>query len=357
MKVAIIGAGLAGLSCAHELEKLGCKYVIYERNGFIGEQFTHVAALIEVMHRPVKDYIKYFRDEFDIIVKPLDNIEHIIHISPNKTRNINGNLGVLLKRGSDNDSLKNQLFHQLKNPEIKFNTFADHKDLINKFDYVVVATGNIQVAKELGCFQTSIRGIVRGAVVKGDFKTNEMTAWINKEYCKNGYAYLTPFDSKTASIVLVVTYVNEKEIDYFWERFLYTENISYSIIEEFKYEHVGGFGYPNKIGNILLAGNACGIIDPFLGFGAINSISTGVYCARTIAKGKDLEKQRKNLMKKNLQLHEFRKAFDNMSNNQLDILIMTLDFPGIKQIIYNTNIDVVKYASKIVKLINNYDNK
>ncbi|HBV95865.1 MAG TPA: hypothetical protein DEF36_02280 [Desulfotomaculum sp.] len=29
-RVAIIGAGAAGLSCAHELERLGCQPVIYE---------------------------------------------------------------------------------------------------------------------------------------------------------------------------------------------------------------------------------------------------------------------------------------------------------------------------------------
>jgi len=36
MRVAIIGAGLAGLSCAHELERYGVSPVIFEKNSYIG---------------------------------------------------------------------------------------------------------------------------------------------------------------------------------------------------------------------------------------------------------------------------------------------------------------------------------
>ena len=33
---------------------------------------------------------------------------------------------------------------------------------------------------------------VRCATVFGDFDPTSMTVWLNKDYCKNGYAYLTP---------------------------------------------------------------------------------------------------------------------------------------------------------------------
>ncbi len=59
MKVAIIGAGLAGLSCAHELEKYGVRPVIYEKNSYIGEQISHVSAILEIINRPIKDVVKY----------------------------------------------------------------------------------------------------------------------------------------------------------------------------------------------------------------------------------------------------------------------------------------------------------
>ena len=45
MKVAIIGAGLSGLSCAHQFENTVIEPVIFERNNFIGDQYGHISAL------------------------------------------------------------------------------------------------------------------------------------------------------------------------------------------------------------------------------------------------------------------------------------------------------------------------
>ena len=46
MKIAIIGAGIAGLSCALECEKLGVTADIFERNHSIGWVWPSVSLLL-----------------------------------------------------------------------------------------------------------------------------------------------------------------------------------------------------------------------------------------------------------------------------------------------------------------------
>lgn len=350
MKVAIIGAGLAGLSCAYELERLGVNPVIYERNSFIGEQHPHVAAVLEIIHRPVKDVIQYFA-KFGIAVEPLNTVNTVLHYSPNKMTEIKGNFGYFFERSQGPKDLKKQLFSGLKNSTVLFNEFGDYDVLLKKYDYVVVANGTTNFTKELGCWKGWVNTYVRGAIVLGEFDPNTLIVWVNRNYCKNGYAYLTPFDSKRASIVLVVTEVSDKEVDNFWELFLYTENIKYAIQEEFKLNHRAGHVYPHKVGNIYFAGDAAGIIDPFLGFGAMSSVTTGIMAARSIVQGKDYEKLIGSIVKQNLRLHEFRKAFDLMTNTGYDVLMSSLGIPGIKHLLYYTPFNVVKYGSFIMKAI------
>lgn len=108
------------------------------------------------------------------------------------------------------------------------------------------------MTNELGCWQERFRSCVRGAAILGSFDPNTLMMWINKEYCKNGYAFLAPHDRNRAFIMLVVSDHNENEVDYYWEEFLYTENIKYTIVEEFKLKQTAGYAYPNKVDNIIL---------------------------------------------------------------------------------------------------------
>ncbi len=350
MNVAIIGAGLAGLSCAHELERFGITPVIFERNGFIGEAYSHVGAALEIVSRPVKNPITYLGKSFGIYLKPLNTVKSVIHHSPNKTTEIKGNLGYFLERSKEPGDIKNQIFSALKNTTVLFDTNADYEALSKEYDYVIAANGDCSITNELGCWSEWLNTFIKGAVVLGDFDPNTMIVWVDKNYCKNGYAYLSPFSSKRASLHVVVPDTSPKEIDAYWELFLSTENIKYSIIEEFTVNHRSGFVYPHRIGNLFLTGNAGGMLEPFLGFGVAASIMSGVLAARSIVKNKDYEKLLSRIVQKLLQLYEFRKAFDKLGNKSYDLLIQSMGLPLIKHITYYTPLDVVKYGSSLLKL-------
>lgn len=345
MKVAIIGAGLAGLSCAHELERHGIAPVVYERNSFIGEQHPHASAILEIIHRPVKDVLEYFNKKLCLDLKPLNTVDSIIHHSPNKITAIKGSFGYFFRRDRSKDDLKNQIYDKLRKTEFRFNEIGDYETLAKEYDHVVVANGTSEYTRELGCWKEWLNTYVMGAILEGDFDPNALLVWINKDYCKNGYAYLCPFNEKRAAMALVVTEVGEHEIEIFWENFLDTESLKYTILEEFKLNHNSGHVYPHKVGNIYLAGNAGGGVDPFLGFGQLSALTMGVSAGRSIAKGKDYEKLISKEVKNNIKMHEFRKVFDMSGNNGYDYLFSTISIPGVKHLIYHTPFDIIKYGS------------
>jgi len=351
MRVAIIGAGMAGLYCAHELERLGIKPEVYEKNSFIGESINHVTGVLDISHRPISDIVKYMSKSHHIDIQPLRTIDTLEHHSPNVTTTLKGNFGYFFKYSKDADSLKCQIYGKLKRTSFHMNEVGDYLELSKKYDYVVVATGNSGYAEEAGVWQDWLGTYVRGAIILGDFDPGKLVVWINKDYCKNGYVYMTPFDRHRASIVVITTGVNEKEVDRYWELFLYGESIKNPIIEEFTLAHKSGFVYPHKLGNVFFIGNAGGGVEPFLGFGHLNASVMGVSAARTIALGWDFEKQIKGIVKRNDEMRRFRMMFNKMSNSHYDMLIAGLGMPGVKQLIYSTNINVSRYGAMASRLV------
>ena len=115
-----------------------------------------------------------------------------------------GQLGYIFEIGPNNRSITRQLYEKLTTP-VKFNTLADYKELAAHYDKIIVATGSAYFAKELGLWTDVFRGWVRGAVVSGSFNPHTWIVWYNKKYANNGYAYLGPFNSNTATLVLVVS--------------------------------------------------------------------------------------------------------------------------------------------------------
>lgn len=349
MKVAIIGAGLAGLACAYELEKYGIYPVIYEKNSYIGEQHPHVTAILEIVSREQGDAIKFIKKKLGLEIEPLNEVKRILHYSPNKKQEVKGSFGYFFTRNKTPQDVKNQIYSKLTKTQVLFSEYGDYETLAKEYDYVIISNGSNNYTEELGCWQEWVNTYLKGAIVQGNFETDTLRVWINQDYCKKGYAYLTPFDEKTATLALVVTDIDEQEVEYYWDLFMDTENIKYTIVEEFKLNHKSGFVYPHKVGNILFAGNSAGVIDPFLGFGQLNAITTGVLAGRAVATGKDYEKMLKNIVKASKQLHEFRKAFDKAGHLAYDIIMTSVGLPVVRRILYKSPINVVRLGATIIR--------
>lgn len=358
MKVAIIGAGIAGLSAAISLEKYGVIPDVFERKPKVGELFNHVAGLLQVINRPIKDPLEYLDNTIGISIAPLNVLNKVIMHGPTVTSTVKSDkLGYMFLRGQGTNSVENQMYEKLTT-NVNFNVNADYKKLKEEYDYVIVATGNHQIPKENGCWHELVNTWVRVADVVGKFDTTALIMWINILYCKSGYVYLTPFNENRATLVMIVPYIIRDELQYYWDTFLKIEKIDMDIINMVDLQHTSGRCFPHRYQNLFFVGNAGGAIEPFLGFGMFNSVISGALAAKSIATGSDFEKDMIFLTNENMKMLEFRKALDLMNNEKLDKLIKLLTFPPVKKLVYDTNFNAIKYGSLITRYtINRMNNK
>jgi flavin-dependent dehydrogenase len=346
-RIAIIGAGISGLACALELERHGITPAIFEQRSRPGELFSHVAGTLQLMSRPIQDQVAFLHNHLHLPVKPLAPLRRIIMHTPNTTRSITGHLGYFFLRGQDEGSTESQLYSLLKTP-VFYNHYADWRILAHHYDYVVVGDGIQQVPRILGCWQDILKTWVRGAVVLGNFDPNTLIMWINTRYCRSAYAYLTPFDSRRASLVLIVSESNGDEIEEKWRLFWEVEGLDYQIVESFSIQHISGYCYPPQVGNVILVGNAGGFMEPFLGFGLMAALRSGIYAGRALARGESYTNLTYDLRQQIIHALALRRVLNGMTNADYDRLVNLLTAPGIRQLIYNTNIDVLKYTTVLL---------
>ncbi len=351
MKIAIIGAGLCGLTCALELERNGIIADIFERDNSLGWPFPTVGFWPEILLRDYGDAIKYLRENFDISIKPLIKCKNIIMKSKNQRVEINGDLGYAVVRGKDPESIEKQVGALLKRTPIKLNSPADYKELSRKYDWVIVATGNDDIARELGLWVD--KGIIRiiGASAIGSFRPDSSTIYFNTEYAGTGYARVAPLNSTQAIIDLYAIGHGEFEIDTLFSKFLKYENLVHL---EFLYRTIPrpfttGKLTKYSVGNIMLVGRAAGLTERLLGVGAIGGILSGICAARAIAKGLDFEEHMKKLALWAENISAYRDIVNKFDNNDFDRLLATVGKPGVKQLIYNTHIDFVENIGRIIK--------
>lgn len=342
MKIAIVGAGLSGLACAIECEKLGVSPDIYERDYSVGWPWLSINYWPNVIYRNIGDPREYIKKNFDIEISPVNECKNIILKSPKHEVKVKGNLGYFICRGKGSESEENQLLRKIKKgTAIHYNSLVDYKDLSSKYDYVVIATGRDCEARELGLWQDE--GIMRifGGIALGSFHDDTSVLYLNTKYAGTGYARITPFSQSEAIVGLYDDRHGEFDTDSLFSDFLNYEKLE-SL--EFLYKFTippftTGQVIKFRKGNVLLVGRSAGLTERFLGVGAPEALMSGVLAARAMILNQDYDELIKPLKAHVENISAYRNAIKNFENEDFDRLLALLEIPGAKEIIYNTPIN------------------
>lgn len=356
MKVAIIGAGLSGLSCAIALKRNGITPVIFEKSGQIGDSPTYLVAVLRLFHNSLRSPMSFLEKNYGIELTALNPLKEIIMISPRKQITARGNLGHIFTKGPEPTSIESQLASIAGIP-ISFNTTIDINQIKNDYDYIIVASGSYEIPKALGVWNLTFQSRIRIATLTGNFKPGLMKIWLNKYYSKNGYAYQLTKNETEAELTLIVSDSTPAELDNNWNKFLACEDIKYTMTKIHDIEHHVGFAKPVQLGNIYFIGNVGGMADNFLGFGSMRSIQSGFIAAHSIIDKKDYYSLLEPIQKDINGLHEYRKMINNLTNEDYDKLLTFIGFPIMKQLLYNNALYKAKYGIFFPKLVTSMKNK
>lgn len=351
MKVAIVGTGLSGLAAAHEFYDHGIIPQLFEGGTAIGGKLDFPAIVLKMYIGPYGNPFKYLKDKYNINIHPQQEIKGILIASQNKELYVKGNFGYILSRPPYYDSIDNQIFKGVNVP-VTYNTLTDTDTLMSEFDYVVYGISYMTDVRKYCTLSETFHGHVRIANVLGNFDPQMVKIWFNTEYAKNGYAYLVPLNERDARIILIVNNISAIQLDAYWNQFLTTENIQYKIYNIRDLEHVVGNVNPIQYKNLYFVGNAAGMLDSFMGFGALRAIISGVTAARSIIHNLNYNKLMMPYIKDNWKKYEFRKAFNFLTDNSIDKIVTLCGMPLVKLMTFNNPLYKMTYATPIVKMIN-----
>ncbi len=285
MKVAIMGAGLAGLACSVVLEQYGIVPDIYEAQYKIGARFTNGEAIMNILDFPIEDCFSYLAHQYKVKLEPINALKSLVIHGPDDSALVTGELGYITARGNHPKALEVQLGDISKAPVFTNNYFT-LDDLKEKYDVVVVATGNSNEPKRQQTWETDIVANIIGASIRGHFNPHQAEVWFNDCYAPQGYCFLLPYHSHVASLCLAVPGTEGVDLEVLWQKFLAGLDWEFSIKDTFTL-HSFEIGRNKSLvtENLVFIGHAGGFVMPFLGFGQFTSMLSGFEAAIAIANG------------------------------------------------------------------------
>lgn len=357
MKVAIMGAGLAGLTCAITLEQNGIEPVIFEKRRMPGDRFINGEAIFNVSDRPINNSLDFLKEKYSIELEPISRIREITLYSPNEKTILRGELGYTNYRGRHQNSFDNQLAKQVKT-KILYNAEHEYEELVKEYSHVVLATGDAAYAEKLNNFRIDLKVNLRGAIVRGSFNTGRIASWYNNDFSPRGYSYLIPLSGREANISIGYPYYNEtkdKNIETLWEKFYRRaqEDLGQEldIVDSFEIEHyLLGLCNKAKIGNTYFVGNNFGCVMPAYGLGQFAAMLTGIYAALDICGIEDYEKIVEPLKIAYENSLIIRRALEKLDNDKLDMMVKMLNTKLASKIFSDdTEFDLFKLASNLIR--------
>ncbi|WP_218971032.1 NAD(P)/FAD-dependent oxidoreductase [Alkalihalobacterium bogoriense] len=353
MEVAIMGAGLSGLSCAIILEKNGITPTIFEHRKEVGDRFINGEAILPLLDPPIDDAIQFLSEQYGIFLKPVNNIQRLTFVSENEETTVRGHLGFINTRGRHKLSFEKQLMSQLQ-VDIVFNSKKTYEDLLHEYSHVVLATGDASFSEDISIFQKDLTTTVKGATIEGSFDPRHVYLWLNNTFAPKGYSYLLPFSKQEASIAIAFPEYEPQQADLLWDAFI--KEVSHSlqqqiqITDQFQVSNyiVGLNKYP-RIGNTFFTGNCMGSIQPFMGFGQLFAFLTGIYAAEAILGQGSYEAKTKSLIRNYKDSLTLRRLLESCDNQKFNLLVKSLNTETGKEAIRAKNHQYLTTISSLLK--------
>lgn len=365
MKVAIMGAGMSGLSCAIMLERNGIEPVIFEKRSKVGDRFINGESMFSILNRPVKDCLTFLDEEYGIYLEPIDEVKKLFIHSKTEVSSINGKIGYTNIRGRHDNSYESQLEKQVKS-KINFNSKESYEDLCKNFDYVVLATGDGAYASSIGNYRCDLTCTIKGVTVEGDFEKDIAHVWFNYEVVPKGYAWLIPFNAKEANLVIALPDYPSNiklSLEDMWREFysLACKDLqqNFKVTDDFEVtKYMIGICNKPRIENTYFVGNCFGAISPGFGFGQFVSMLTGIYAAYDICGIEKYEKLTKPLFDNYNSSLALRKNLEKLDDNRLGTIVKAIDSKLLDKAIdkmFSTDkgIDLLGLFTPFIKINNN----